>query len=327
MMSTEKGLSELLERYLAGHCTAAEKAAVEEWFEQAGDPRKTSLYPDEAAKERMLDHIHRRQNEAAAGKHRTKLIPLRRVLKIAAVCAGLLLATGWLIGISHRRDQKTGTIATVSYKEVRTATGETKKVSLPDGSEITLNANSAIRYPASFAHNRQIHLTGEAFFSIAKDPAHPLTVYADKGIADTVLGTSFNISTYAAAAEINISIVTGRVRISKAGKALDTLTRGQAVSFNGADEMTKSTGLNTDAFISWMKGEWTYDNFRLPDLAMLLRNQYGISLTASPVNKKLQTHVSVNFTRHQTAAEIIEVFASLTGCRFRFANEKEVLIY
>jgi transmembrane sensor len=90
-------------------------------------------------------------------------------------------------------------------------------VTLDDGSSIFLNPNSKISYAQNFNQGniREIYLSGEAFFEVAKNPNKPFLVYANELITK-VLGTSFNVRAYADEKDVTVKVRTGRVAVAVA---------------------------------------------------------------------------------------------------------------
>ncbi|WP_162946562.1 FecR family protein [Chitinophaga barathri] len=332
-MHTEQRFRELLDRYIAGNCTPQERAIIEEWFEKGGDVSKADLHlsPDDTS--RLLANIHHLQDEPSV--HRMaepRKLPLLRALprwRSVAVWAGILLAVG--LGIRHAgkiRDVFSGSESPVVFLALVTGKGEIKQVTLPDGSVVLLNANSKLDYHPDFAGHRQLRLSGEALFTVTRDEAHPFTVLTGDSLTTTVLGTAFNINSYDKGEDIRISVVSGKVAVSKPGGALGTLTRAQAIRYHKAGKnFAVSHNVATENITSWSRGEWEYENLRFSDLALLLENQYGITLTSRLGQKELQTNVSINFSRKQPANEIMEVFCGFAGCRFRVLSATAIEIY
>jgi transmembrane sensor len=97
---------------------------------------------------------------------------------------------------------------------------------LQDGSKITLQPNSAIQYPEKFlADRRDVYLTGEAFFDVARDAQRPFSVYANK-LVTQVLGTSFTIRAYEEETDILVAVKTGKVSVfTEAGKKSKSLNK------------------------------------------------------------------------------------------------------
>jgi transmembrane sensor len=98
-------------------------------------------------------------------------------------------------------------------------------IRLSDKSKITLKKGSSLRYPSTFeASQREVYLTGEAFFDISKDPERPFIVYANE-LVTKVLGTSFLIKAYPTSREVTVEVKTGRVSVSTRTDRLNAATR------------------------------------------------------------------------------------------------------
>lgn len=99
----------------------------------------------------------------------------------------------------------------VTLKETRNDTDRPLTVLLSDGSSVVLQPASRLSYPDTF-QQREVYLTGKAFFEIVKDPSHPFLVYT-RGIATKVLGTSFMIDAPESGQPIKVAVKTGRVAV------------------------------------------------------------------------------------------------------------------
>ena len=140
----------------------------------------------------------------------------------AAVIAGLVSLGGWYF-VMHERENKAGYAqlvkqATEKYDlvEVENQTKPTRLIVLPDGSSVLLKKGSKLSYPAYFSRNlREIYLSGEAFFEIAKDPNRPFYVFANE-IVTKVLGTSFNVMAFPNDKRIQVTVKTGKVSVYEA---------------------------------------------------------------------------------------------------------------
>jgi transmembrane sensor len=175
-------------------------------------------------------------NNAAGGKVviRKETVSIRAWLRVAAVFM-VLLAGGWLY---YNYEHKASSfIAVHSDEHVVTDT-------LPEGTVVTLNKQSSIRYAASFAGNaRKVELEGEAFFDVTPDKNKPFLVYA-KGVLIRVIGTSFNVK--AAKVGTEVIVETGRVEVTSNEhtislgaheKALVSSTNSQPVKQDNRDDL------------------------------------------------------------------------------------------
>jgi len=102
---------------------------------------------------------------------------------------------------------------------VATPRGGQYQITLPDGTKVWLNAASNLSFPSTFKGlgNRKVELSGEAYFEVAKDKAHPFIVATDKQEVE-VLGTHFNINSYADETATKTTLLEGSVRVSLGGR-------------------------------------------------------------------------------------------------------------
>jgi transmembrane sensor len=92
-------------------------------------------------------------------------------------------------------------------------TNQETRIHLSDGSTVSLGKDSRLRYPREFGPSqREVHLVGEAFFDVMKNPNQPFLVFADETVTK-VLGTSFRIKAYANAPKVSVEVRTGRVSV------------------------------------------------------------------------------------------------------------------
>jgi transmembrane sensor len=104
--------------------------------------------------------------------------------------------------------------ADVPLQEVVNTGVEPLQVSLPDGSQVTLEPSSRLSYSGDLAGNetREVFLLGGAFFDVTPNPGKPFLVYANE-ITTKVLGTSFSIRAFEADKKVIVSVKTGKVSV------------------------------------------------------------------------------------------------------------------
>ncbi len=133
----------------------------------------------------------------------------KKMFSIRNIAASIIL----LIGLSVTAYVLFNNYSQTQFTEISSA-NSIKEISLPDGSQITLNKNATIKFPKEFSdNNRTVEFSGEAFFDIAKNPAKPFIIKANKAEV-VVLGTSFNV--FADEKDnITVTVKTGKVKLSK----------------------------------------------------------------------------------------------------------------
>ena len=155
---------------------------------------------------------------------------------------------------------------TVSYNTLTTPKGGQFQIDLPDGTKVWLNAISSIHFPTAFhGKERQVKITGEAYFEVAPDPSKPFKVQFGETEV-TVLGTHFNINAYADEQYSKTTLLEGRIQIKhKNGEQL--LIPGQQARAL-SQGMQVVSGVNTEETIAWKEG---YFLFSSTDIQTLLR--------------------------------------------------------
>ncbi|MBQ4802671.1 FecR domain-containing protein [Aquimarina sp. MMG015] len=166
-----------------------------------------------------------------------------------------------------------------STTEIYTEMAETKTLTLPDNSLVTLNADSSVEYDKrSFAETRIIHLKGEAFFDVAKGSS--FTVKTKNGDV-TVLGTEFNV--YSRNEHIEVQCFEGKVRVSNSKETV-ILTPGKAIKSNSEGALSPQEIKESKP--SWMQGKSTFNQVTLQQLIQELERQYDIRITANDIDTK-----------------------------------------
>lgn len=187
----------------------------------------------------------------------------------------------------------------------------TAEVTLPDGSQVMLNAGSKLVYPQAFkGATREVELQGEAYFQVHHDARHPFIVKAN-GISTKVLGTQFNVRSYAGTAS-HVTLVQGSVMVSAGGVA-KRLKPGEDAVMQGGRLAVRT--VDTDAFTAWKEGEFYFDNESLLDIAKEIGKWYQVSVVfQSP--EKMHTRLFFAAPRDGRIEELLELLNGLNKAKF-----------
>lgn len=155
-----------------------------------------------------------------------------------------------------------------------TSRGETYQIYLPDGTMVWINAATTLTYPASFSSlkTRTVELNGEAYFEVSKDKLHPFIVKTARQEV-VVLGTHFNINSYADEGQTLTTLLEGSVKIN--GKTL--LNPGQQAQLSDNGEI-KVTTANIEEAIGWKNGFFLFDKDDLPAVMRQISRWYDIKV-------------------------------------------------
>ncbi len=149
------------------------------------------------------------QDRAAEDIYILRPRPIKKILAWTAAACALVITSLVAYQLMPRRH----TVLPNKENEVITSSSKSK-VTLPDGSIVMLNRQSRLVYNKDFGvGKREIHLTGEAYFDIAKNEAIPLTVTAGP-VQIRVMGTAFNVRAYNEDSIIETSLIRGSIEVS-----------------------------------------------------------------------------------------------------------------
>jgi ferric-dicitrate binding protein FerR (iron transport regulator) len=161
------------------------------------------------------------------------------------------------------------------YNKVSTPNGGQYQVVLQDGSKVWLNASSTLRFPTEFTGtHRNVEISGEAYFEIAKDPARPfkVSICSPAGVSTgqqvEVLGTSFNVMAYSDEKEIRTTLVDGSVKMKNASAEKVLEPGEQAQSSLNMPGLQIIRDADVAAAIAWKDG---YFNFNKEDIQTIMR--------------------------------------------------------
>lgn len=156
-------------------------------------------------------------------------------------------------------------------------------ITLPDGSMVKMNASTRIEYPESFASNvRKVKLSGEAFFEVTRDTAHPFIIVTENASVE-VLGTSFNVSAYPRAGLVEVNVETGKVKLTQhiEGKSVRQsaiLPAGERGWLRVADGEMGHYDMLAPNYSAWITKEINFQRTPLAEAFTVLENTYHVKI-------------------------------------------------
>lgn len=155
--------------------------------------------------------------------------------------------------------------------------GQTFKITLSDGTEVYMNTDSRLVYPAHFnSETRSVYLEGEAYFHVAKDENRPFYVQTGSMVTE-VLGTEFNISSYEDS-QPQVTLINGSVKVSNAmAQNAKTLIPGEQATVTANGQITTEK-VDVTSYIHWKEGYFYYDNVSLLEIMKEIGRWYNISV-------------------------------------------------
>ncbi len=203
--------------------------------------------------------------------------------------------------------------------KISVPTGSEYRLTLGDGTAVWLNSETVFEYPAVFTGgSREVKLSGEGYFEVARNEEMPFTVTAPNDVQVTVLGTSFNLSAYGADRESVATLVTGAVEVCSGTECVQLTPGRQAVIDNSAGGIVVAE-VDTKLYTSWTQGVFEFDMMPLEDVAARLSRWYDVRFVfEGDSGRKLFTGGTWRSVPLEKFLERIEMVASVS---FRFDGD------
>ncbi len=205
-------------------------------------------------------------------------------------------------------------VTEVKYNTLSVPRGGEYQLVLSDGTKVWVNAESSLRYPESFGDRREVMLSGEAYFEVAKDAARPFIVQVGDNSIE-VLGTHFNVSSYEED-RMYTTLAEGKVKVSHAGQSVILHPNEQAmirpeVSGIGVREVDASL------YTSWIKGRFEFRDTELGDIAAQLSRWYDVEIRFADESLKNKRFAGIVYRDEELgfSIEIIERVANVQFVR------------
>ena len=210
-----------------------------------------------------------------------KIIRTKKIRKIilhtasyAAAITLLVLSTYWFTTSHYDIQQSVADIENTLYVPA----GQRVKLTLQDGTEVWLNSQTKLTYPALFSgKERRVTVEGEAFFDVAKNPEKPFIV-SSQGVEMKVLGTKFNVHSYPGKETIQTSLLEGGLKVyfPHAESKGVILKPDEQVTIKG-NQMKIGSLPHADYFL-WRDGIYSFINEPLIDILKKLELYYDVKI-------------------------------------------------
>lgn len=316
---------ELIAKYLADEVNGAEKETVMSWileneeeferivqsWEHTEKALKSPSIDVDMAWQKVQTQITNSSNSSKSAR------PLWvHPWRIAAAIL-LLFILGWTILNFFSPD-------IFSQTQIAQTYADTTSVQLIDGSEIALNSETKLKYPKKFSDKtREVHLSGEAFFEIARDEEKPFVVHTE-GIRIQVLGTSFNVDAKDSSDSIFVTVKTGLVEVSVQNNRqefqVDTIRAGEQIAYSRLTQRLSGPSHSNVDFLEWKTGELDFDHKTMNEVAVELAKRYKVKIVVDPNIQNCPVATSLD-PKLYDIKQALEVFQKLLKYQIEIGQE------
>lgn len=275
MQPEKEHLSPLLERYMQGETSHSEAKLLQEWFRllDVSEQQTFQDFSEEEMGVKMRQHIYAQIRHQATPVRRLNLFPMW----LRAAAASVLLILGIFLSYFHFKEP--GSPAPIV---IATSGNTIKKVTLPDGTAVTLNRYARLELDKNYDQDeRRVKLVGEAFFEVKRDTLKPFIVTAHN-THTRVLGTAFNVESYEGEGEVRVALLRGEVRVKHEGDRQATLRPGQVLVYDRASRKGNVEPVVTQHIAAWLQHKIVFDDVPLADAIHRLQHLYQLNIQLDP---------------------------------------------
>jgi transmembrane sensor len=215
---------------------------------------------------------------------------------------------------------------TDQYQSISTPRGGTYQVRLSDGTMVWLNAASTLRFPIKFLGNeRKVEIIGEAYFEVTKNKTKPFKVRTDRQEIK-VLGTHFNINSYANDGITMTTLLEGAVQVStlnKTNKQALVLKPGQQ-SILTPDHFTMKQ-VDTEVVVAWKNGYFRFDDENLENIMHNVARWYNADVVFTNERLKKELFAGI-ISRDTKVSELLKMLELAGEVKFKIENNKIIVM-
>ncbi len=206
----------------------------------------------------------------------------------------------------------------IEYNTLTTTRGEQTQVRLPDGSLVFLNAASSLKFPTSFSKlkERRVEISGEGYFEIAKDKAHPFIVKNEKQEVE-VLGTHFNVNAYKDEPSIKTTLLEGSVKITTDQNTKVLKPGEQAVNSN---EKLAIGEVDVDKAVAWKNAKFVFDDENIESVMRKLSRWYNVEVVYQD-NVANRTFTG-SISRYDKISKILDKITYIEAVHFKVEGRR-----
>lgn len=202
----------------------------------------------------------------------------------------------------------------LTYNTLTVPYGKRFDLKLSDGTQITLNSGTSLKYPVQFLKlaDRQVFLDGEAFFTVAQDSVNPFIVSANE-LNIRVLGTRFNLSAYPEDQFVNTTLIEGSVAVYNSDHTYDSsdaslLEPGHKAEWNKYNKQILIEEADIAMHTDWLNGKIILRHVPFKNIIKKLERHYNVEITNN--NQELNEEL---FTASFDIETIDQVFKTFNG--------------
>ncbi len=327
-------------KYLQGNCTEGEFDQLLTWIKDgalttSGKEMAQEVWsefePEASPIEKMkynllLDKIHHKINISKNPSQLTvkKGQKRSRILSVITRAAAVLLIPALALLVYTNLQNKSHYADNINDLEVEAPAGSRMQFELGDGTKVWLNHGSKLKYPYRFTgKNREVHLTGEAYFVVAQHKGIPFIVETEH-LEVKATGTTFNVSAYPDDYSVETTLVEGKVVLYKrnSNQKIRSLSPSECLKFDSEKNTSILETGSIEKYTAWKDGLLVFKNDPIENIAKKLARWYNIDVEIIDERAKNYT-ITATFDQ-ETLPQVLELMALPTPVDYKLIPREKL---
>lgn len=202
--------------------------------------------------------------------------------------------------------------------EIYSPNGARTHFELPDGTQGWLNSGSRIHYSSHFEKNRNVRLSGEAWFEVTPDKKHPFVV-STPALNVQVLGTKFNVVAFADENVTEVVLQEGKVQVEGNVKTFSAeLKPNERFIYDGQMKTNTIQNVQADQFSAWKDGLLVFRNEPLSEVLKRIGRWYNVDIVMTdPHLQKFRYRATF---QDEQIEEVIRLISLTAPIEYTFEN-------
>lgn len=325
----------LLQKYIKNQCSEQELRTLIHWLklpdnhtelDQVIKPLWNTIdgsmaRPDSAREKELREEVSLLLSDITEKASKPRVKNQNRLSGFYRIAAILVLAFSVTFGLLKVLDYPSS--EQVTYTDNISNKGEMKTVFLADGTKVILNSDTKLRIPSDFnAKERIIEMEGEGFFDVTPNPDKPFIIKSGE-TQIRVLGTSFDFKAYKEDDFINITVLTGKVRVNRTDQDLQlSLSPNEHLSINKIDGNVRKETIQENNYTKWIHGSLYFNKEPIREVIKTINRTYNRKVILKCKNydyKITGTH------DNKSIEAVIEAICFTTGLQSRHEGENTII--
>ncbi len=284
----------------------------------------------EESREEVYGRIHRKINSDTSRLATSRSIRRWYPYYWAAASVMLLVCLSYFLYSNYYSPETVGLQSEILWQETYVPKGEHRELALADGTVVTLNGGSSLRYPSSFANGRQVFLQGEAYFDVAPTTEQPADKYSTGRqypfvvqshlLHVKVLGTRFGFKAYQEDKQVVLTLESGSVTATPSRSEQSIMLRpNQQLTLDTKTGQTECREVNAADYTAWKSGVLVFREQTLEEIATTLERQFDVRIEITS-DKLRNERYGARFKHGESVKEILDKLSQHRSWKYKIEN-------